>query len=323
MYSQDDELSQQILGRRQKPQGLFDRVKQNVTNPSGDNAYKAGMALFGGKTEEDGASRLANQMALMQFKQSLQDPEMEALKKESTRALIDARARGPFWASGPGQAYYDSKTDQARALGEQAQTETDIMNDVKNKLGSGGSGGITPGTTMQAGPYNIPLNPKLDTDQASAVSSAQTFGPQMDKIASMVRGGIFNSNRPGILGNIERTSRQFGVDSGIPMLTSADPQLQEVQGYLNSVRRYAFGEGGKNLTGTEKEIVYRLLDTTGKNDEQIISDHKKAMQTIESKASMALGGRNAAIAGVQQPIDLSSMSDDELKKIAGVSSVGG
>lgn len=328
----DEELKKQILLR-----SLIGGDETSYNKPMIGNEQTAHVArglsnaadLFVGRKPQfpvGGSSKLAEAMALAQYKDSLEDPADKEMKREYLQARTENARRGPFWASQPGQEYYDARTGQARAQGEQATTETDLMNQVKDKIGSGNGADITPGTTMQAGPYNIPLNPKLDTDQASAISSAQTFGPQMDKIAEMVRGGIFNSARPGLLGKIERTTRQAGVDSGIPMLTAADPQLQEVQGYLNSVRRYAFGEGGKNLTGTEKEIVYRLLDTTGKNDEQIISDHKKAMETINSKANIALGGRNAAMVG-QSPTpqipSFNTIEEAEAKGYKGPAIIGG
>lgn len=67
---QTDEEDTSYFGQSQ-PKGLFDRLKRNVTQPSGDNAYKAGMLLFGGKPQDDGASKLANQIALLKIRESL------------------------------------------------------------------------------------------------------------------------------------------------------------------------------------------------------------------------------------------------------------
>ncbi len=82
MYNSNDDLVQQILSRQEKKQGLLDTLKQNITNPSGDNAYKAGMLLFGGKPQEsDPTSKLANAMALANYKQGLQDPNDAIIKQ--------------------------------------------------------------------------------------------------------------------------------------------------------------------------------------------------------------------------------------------------
>ena len=223
----------------------------------------------------------------------------------------------PFYASPQGQAYYPAKTAQAQAQGQQAVTETEMMNTVLPQMRQAVSGQpgnqVTPGTTIQAGPFNVPLNPKIEADQASAISSAQVFTPQVEEIAKSVRGGIFESD----YGDIGRTFRQFATDTGIPLLTSSDSKLQETQGYLNSIRRYAFGEGGKNLTETEKGIVDKLLNVTGKNDNQIVSDHQKAIAIIQNKANIALGGRNTALQG-QQSTQITKFNSPEEADASGL-----
>jgi hypothetical protein len=216
------------------------------------------------------------------------DNSEETFNNEIIKSMLGERAKSMF--RDPLEAEKTrAQTEAYKSLSTQRGTSNQLFQEIL-----GGDGGpnpnLPPGTTMKAGPLTIPINPKLTDTEQAAISSYDTFKPQIENIAESVNGGIFNSG----MGDIGRTFKQMAVDSGIPLLTSGDPKLQAVQSELNSVRRYAFGEGGKNLTGTEKQIVFKLLDTTGKNDQQIIEDHKKAIQTLQSKKNLALGGANAA-----------------------------
>lgn len=67
-------MYEQINERRQ---GLGERLKENILNPSGDNVYKAAMILAGQKPETDHYSKLAEAMALAQFKQNVKPSEEE------------------------------------------------------------------------------------------------------------------------------------------------------------------------------------------------------------------------------------------------------
>lgn len=305
-------------------QALMDRLQGRKTplNRVANAVSRFGTILATGKPPADnGAERLANQMAYAQFKNSLPSnkapQEYFTIDENGNPVPVEGMAgRKPLPVG-----YTSNYQHAAESRGELSDKKIPLVEAQTKQFGLGNqilegiqsgqqSGDITPGTTFTGGGVTVPLNPKLDTDQASAVSSLQTFKPQIEEIAKATKNGIFNSMKPGVIGNIERTSRQYAVDSGIPMLTSADPKLQEVQGYLNSVRRYAFGEGGKNLTGVEKGIVDKLLNTTGKNDDQIISDHQKAIQIIQSKSNIALGGRNAAI-GTQENVQIPEFPNEE------------
>lgn len=172
--------------------------------------------------------------------------------------------------------------------------------------GSGDKSNLPPGTTLRAGPLTIPMNPKLTESEQASLSSLETFEPQVAELGKSVQEGVFTPGGGGVMSNLKRTAEQFAVDQpgkAGRLMTSMNPKLQAVQSDLNSIRRYAFGEGGKNLTVNEKEIVNALLDMTGKADEQILSDHQKALGILRSKAKLALGGANAAQPVTQgQPI---------------------
>ena len=200
----------------------------------------------------------------------------------------------PFYASPQGGQYYGAKTRQAEAQAENFELGSGLVKDSLS--GQGQVGGVRPGTTVTSGGITVPLNPKLTEAEGSAVSALRTFEPQIEDIAQSIRGGVFEPGGKGVLSNLKRTYQQASVDQpGMfgRLLTSTNPNLQAIQSELNSVRRYAFGEGGKNLTDTEKNIVFALLDTTGKSDNQIIEDHQKAIQILRAKEQIALGGANA------------------------------
>lgn len=159
------------------------------------------------------------------------------------------------------------------------------------------NGGVPVGTTMRQGRFTIPVNPKLTGEEQSAVSTLETFKPQKEEIVNQVNQGALDSP----LGNAGRTVRQFRADSSKPIMTAGDPKLQALQSNINSIRRYAFGEGGKNLTGTEKGIIDSLLNITGKSNEQIGADYDKALSILENKNKLVLGGANASRGGANLP----------------------
>lgn len=140
----------------------------------------------------------------------------------------------------------------------------------------------------------IPLNRELTGDELSAISAKQVFPPIAKELKQKTKSGVFNSKLPGPFQNIGRTFRQFAVGQPNALLTSYDESLQSTQGKINSIRRYVFGEGGKQLTPYEAKIVNALITPLGKSDIQYQTDLDEAIKIIESKAALATGGLNAA-----------------------------
>jgi len=107
--------------------------------------------------------------------------------------------------------------------------------------------------------------------------------------------------------------------------------LQSFQSDLNNLKRLIpFTDGGKQLTPFEAKRVFALLNTMGKNDVQIGNDIQAAVSIVMAKGGLAIGGRNSAIQGIQQPQQnqapttggtgnpFDGVSDDELRKMAGM-----
>lgn len=185
--------------------------------------------------------------------------------------------------------YYNPgrEREKARIKSEEDARAMQMFRDMSS------SGNVPVGTTMRHGRFNIPLNPKLTGDEASAVSAQEVFTPLAEGLKEDTKSGVFNSK----VGNIGRTYRQYAAGQPNALFTSYDPKLQATQGKINSIRRYVFGEGGKQLTPYEANIVNALIKPTGKSDEQYDKDLDEAMKLIESKSRLALGGANAASNG--------------------------
>lgn len=294
-------------------QSIIDRTQGKRTPlQKGANAVgRFGALLTGHSPDKDGATRLADQMALMSYKQSIEDPAEKAMKQDYLKARTENARRGPFWASDPGQAYYQARTGQASAQGQQAQTETDIMNQVKDQLGNGQTGpsNITPGTTVQAGPYNIPLNPKLTESEQGVIGGVQSMEPMIGEISESLKQDKALDTP---FGDFGRTFQQMRADRQSALFTSTNPKLQQLQSKLNTLKKtIPFTEGGKQLTETEKSMVMALLNISGKPDTQIMTDINQAMGILRAKEKLALGGRNAAIESKVQPSQVGGYDPDK------------
>ena len=315
--------------QQNKPQSVNDMIR-GINPVLGDAVGK----MAGTVQQLAGVNNTATtdpyQKALLeeQAKAQFREPEYVVSYDQSGQPVF-TKAPGniknaPFYSTQQGGQYYQARTGQAESQGEQAKTETDIMNQVKDKLSSEGGQGITPGTTVQAGPYNIPLNPKLSEAEQGVIGGVQSMEPMIGEIQKSLESGVLESS----FGDVGRTVNQLLADRQSALFTANNPKLQQLQSQLNTLKKtIPFTEGGKQLTETEKAMVMALLNISGKPNPQIMNDINQAMQILRAKEKLALGGRNAALQGTQQPqqagqvnaggFDVSKMSDEELAKMAG------
>lgn len=204
----------------------------------------------------------------------------------------------PFYSTPQGTRHYEAKTYAAEAQGEQAKEETNLMKEVlpavKDAM-SGNQGNLPPGASISAGPVTFQPNPRLTDTEQAAIAGSQSMEPVVERIFQGIRGGIFGQGN-----DVERTARQGIVDSGNAMLSSKDEKLQSFQSDLNNLKRLIpFTDGGKQLTPFEAKRVFALLNTTGKNDPQIEKDIQAAVSIVMAKGGLAIGGRNAAVNGIE------------------------
>lgn len=282
----------------------FQRLLRRARTPIGMAGKFIQTAVTGQTPTNQQENIMNNLVARKIVDKQFEDPFYEDLKKRNMESMIEMRNRGPFWMSEIGKNYYSANTSRAKAQARQASAESSLMEEVipevEKALSKRGSS-IPPGTSISAGPINMPINQKLTGDEASSIAASEVFTPLAESMKDLTESGIFKSK----FGNIGRTYRQFASSQPNALLTSYDEKLQEMQGKYNSIKRYVFGEGGKNLTQYEAQVVMALINSTGKSDKQYMNDLDEATKIIESKARLALGGANSA---------LSYNSDNKIKE---------
>lgn len=155
-----------------------------------------------------------------------------------------------------------------------------------------------------SGGVEVPLNRELSAEELAAITAERVFNPTAEEIKKLTEDGVFDATMTKgipLVENIERTYRQWSAGQPNALLTSLDPKLQEVQGKISSIRRYVFGEGGKQLTPYEAGIVNALIKPTGKSDEQYVTDLDEALRLINEKSNLAKGGSLAPPLGSPIP----------------------
>ena len=136
-----------------------------------------------------------------------------------------------------------------------------------------------------------PLPSRLTDTEQQIVGTVRGLEPSLTRIKDLLGKGIMNSK----FGSLGRTMKQQLVDSGDPLLTSTDKDLQDLQSEFNALKAdIPFTKGGKALTGIEQKLVFRGLNTRGKSDEIILRDLDRAMGILRNKETIILGGRPAA-----------------------------
>lgn len=169
-----------------------------------------------------------------------------------------------------------------------------LANTAKTITGQFG-GNITRGSKLTRGGATIELNPRPNQQEAADIASQSVMEPIFKDISRMLQEGYMDgpSKNP-----IERTMRQGIVDLGQPIFASQDEKLKQLTSAFNKLKStLPFDAGGKTLTGTEKDLVFKLLNTTGKDNATILSDMNFAMDKIRARAALAKGGLNSVDAG--------------------------
>lgn len=169
------------------------------------------------------------------------------------------------------------------------------MNDVKDQF----PGGVPPGSSLNAGrnaSVSVPLNRELNQDERADISTANVLEPHFNNIINMVNSGYMEGKN-----NLDRTMRQGIVDTGQPLMAGKDAGLQGLQSEFNKLKsKLPFDAGGKQLTGTEKALVFKLLNTVGKSNETIVSDLSFAMDILRERKRLAIEGSAGAVSSPDQ-----------------------
>jgi hypothetical protein len=169
-----------------------------------------------------------------------------------------------------------------------------ISNTMKNVTAQFG-GNVTRGSKITRGGVTYEFNPRPNQQESADIASQSVMEPIFKDITRMLGEGYMDgpSKNP-----IERTMRQGIVDLGQPIFASQDERLKQLTSAFNKLKStLPFDAGGKQLTGTEKDLVFKLLNTTGKDNATILSDMNFAMDKIRARAKLAMGGLNSVEVG--------------------------
>ena len=161
------------------------------------------------------------------------------------------------------------------------------VTDVKSQFG----GKMPVRTKITEGNVTLEPNIRLNADERGDVASMSIMEPHFKNLTRMVNEGYLDdpSGNP-----IKRTMRQGIIDMGQPLLSANDERLKQIQAEFNRLKsKLPFDAGGKQLTGTEKALVFKLFNITGKDNATILGDLNFAMNMIRQRAKLALGGADA------------------------------
>ena len=310
----DQELMARYKQSQQTPQlQQFQQPQVPVRKMIGDF-----MTRLGGGKPETNDNDLLKLYQQEYIKKQFEDPSY-VVSYDANGQPIFNKAPGniknaPFYSTQRGGAYYGAKTGQAEAAGKQATAETDLMEQVMPAVKDamdGNNGKLPPGASISAGPVTFQPNPRLTDTEQAAVAGSTAIEPVVERILATVRGGIYGQGN-----DVERTVRQGIVDSGNALLSSKDTKLQSFQSDINNLKRLIpFTDGGKQLTPFEAKMVFALLNTTGKNDQQIETDINAAVSIVMAKGGLAIGGRNAAFQGQQETGGGQTKSGNKFKRV--------
>jgi len=160
------------------------------------------------------------------------------------------------------------------------------IQDVKNQFG----GNIPPGTSYNVDGLTAPLNKPFTSSEVDAVVGADKFEPLVASISALIDKGVLGK------GFFQRPYNSFLAEGGGDwkrrLATPDDSDLETLASNVNEIAKYAFSEGGKNLTPTELQVVKGGLSLLGKGDNQIKNDLSEAIKILRLKKNVALQGRD-------------------------------
>lgn len=174
--------------------------------------------------------------------------------------------------------------NKTKATTEKALSETKLMNDPLSAIQNiqGMAGNVPVGTTVSAGPFNIPLNPKLTQDQTQAFSAGQTVIENVDQLKNIIKN---DPNRVSALGLAKAKLNPIMINE----------QTEEVQAIIDRLKGIIpFAKGGKQLTDTELKLLTNLLPRVGQRPETINSNLDAFVAEFERLQNLALGGSQVA-----------------------------
>lgn len=185
--------------------------------------------------------------------------------------------------------------DAQNTLTRQHAMQTQLGQEEANKqireqlLNSSDNKEYPVGATISGGGLTYSPNPKLDDTSITAVTGADKFEPLVDRVTSLIDSGVLNSGKSRVL---TQGLAEGGGNPVARLLTKDNTKLEELASAANELGKYAFAEGGKNLTPAEIKTIKGGLSFIGKSDKQIKNDLREAIDILRRKKIYILGGAN-------------------------------
>lgn len=212
----------------------------------------------------------------------------------------------------------DATVPLKEAQTKQVEAGNEILDNINNNKEPGQ---VTPGTTFTGGGVTIPLNPPLTESESRGFAAAPIIHDFANEFLGYVNQGVLGK------GDVSSAMKGMAIDSDVPFLThpnlyGGDKSVQAAQSSMLRLKNATvFSDAGKQLTGTEKGIVFALLKTSGKTPDQIKRDIPEAIRKFDQFVQAKKGGMMGYKPTQQTPpsssnnTDVSSMSDEELQRI--------
>lgn len=117
-------------------------------------------------------------------------------------------------------------------------------------------------------------------DAASAITYANLMKKSINNIQNIVQKPDFDWGLAGA------AVASLGDPSLVTMggINTKSKDLLNITNELNLIKRSAFGEGGKNLTDTEKNIIFRTINPIGQTKEEWLRLLDESNKILESKS---------------------------------------
>lgn len=154
-------------------------------------------------------------------------------------------------------------------------------------------------------------------DAANAIAYRNSLLQNMNEIKTIVEQPGFNWGSFGAA-RVSRDNPSF--TSFLPQFgtnTSTD-DMMKIHNALQFIKKTAFGEGGKTLTDTEKQLVYSVLQPQGMKVQDWLGNLKKAHETLTEKSkllSRKKGSIDTAITSTEVDKNLDSQINQMLDMI--------
>ena len=169
------------------------------------------------------------------------------------------------------------------------------ITDVQSQIKEAYPEGVPPGSSLNVGGQsttaNLPLNREFTESEANVISGSDKFEELVSDVRNQIRSNVLGADP------VKRSYNQFLAEGGGSWLrrglTPDDSELERLASNMVELQKYAFSEGGKNLTPTELQVVKAGLSLFGKGNNAIERDLSSAIDVLRRKKSVILGGSSS------------------------------